>query len=147
MRAEDQSAAVTLTRRALLASGGAVGVGLALPRVAHAYAQRTSSHMRRSSYLPLIGDQFGVGGTHAKLRLAHVEDLNQHQAGSEHAFALNFAAPRGAPPLATSIPTALHHPALGRFKLLLAPGAPGGTGLRYWAVINRLHAWASLHRV
>ena len=140
MRAQDQSGAIMLTRRALLASGGAVAVGVALPRVAHTYAQQTRSYLRRSSYRPLIGHQFGIDGTRVELRLAHVEDLNRHQAASERAFALNFEAPRGAPPIATSVPTTLHHPALGRFKLLLVPGALSGTGRRYWAVINRLHA-------
>lgn len=140
MEAQDESGAATLTRRALLASGGAVGIGLAVPWAAHAYALGTRSHLRRSSYLPLIGERFQVSGTHVKLRLARVEDLNRHQAGSENAFALSFTAPRGVPPLASSVPTNLHHPDLGRFKLLLTPGAAGRTQFRYWAVINRLHA-------
>jgi hypothetical protein len=75
-----------------------------------------------------------------KLQLAQVEDLNHRQAGNEHAFALGFAAPRSASPLATRVPTILHHPALGRFRLLLVPGAPSGTPVGYWAVINRLRA-------
>src|SRR5690242_18787007 len=115
MRTQDQSGAVALTRRTLLKGAGAVAVGLALPGSARGDGRRTGWHLRRSSYRPLIGEAFRGGGRRVKVRLVDIEDLNRHQAGSDHAFALQFAAPQGAPPLPSRIPTKLIHPALGRF--------------------------------
>jgi hypothetical protein len=111
---------------------------LALPAAAAA-RRRALLHLRRSSYRGLVGQPFTVQGARAKLRLVTVRDLNRHQAGSDNAFALIFQAPRGAPRIPEAVPT-LHHPALGSFALLLCAGAPSSSGLRYAAIVNRLHA-------
>jgi hypothetical protein len=130
-----------VTRRALLKTGGAASLALALPGQALARARRPriASHLRRSSYRQLRRQRFTVVGSPVRLRLTAVEDLNQHQAQNEHAFALSFWIPRGAPPLEDEVPL-LYHPRLGSFKLMISPGAADRYGRRYYAVINRLHA-------
>jgi hypothetical protein len=130
-----------LTRRALLSAGGAASLALAIP--GHALARtrrsRAASHLRRSSYRPLLRQRFTVVGSRVRLRLISIEDLNSHQANSEHAFALNFWIPRGAPPLQDDVPQ-LYHPRLGSFKFMVSPGRIDGYGQRYCVIINRLHA-------
>jgi hypothetical protein len=139
-----------LTRRALLKTGGAAAVTLAIPGAALAKRRRwhrrarphrkaLGSHLRRTSYDPLVGQPFTVEGTGTPLKLVSVEDLNAHQASSDNAFALIFRAQPGLPTLADQVPQ-LHHPALGSFKLLISPGDAAPQGQIYSAVINRLHA-------
>lgn len=132
-----------ISRRVLLKSGGAAAIGLSLPGVAvarsHRRRVRLQSHLRRSSYTPLVDHVFSVTGGPRRLRLAAVADLNHAQAGSENAFALIFWAAPGRAPLAQAVPT-LHHRQLGTFKLFLSPGRPAAPGQTYVAVVNRLHA-------
>lgn len=132
-----------ITRRALLRSGGAAGLGLLVPGVAQARSKRRHhrihSHLVRSSYHGLVGQNFRVFGRPYHLRLTAVENLNRWQAGSENAFALIFQARPGAHPVARPAPS-LHHPRLGTFRLLLTPGRPSPTGQTYAAIINRLPA-------
>jgi hypothetical protein len=132
-----------ISRRALLRSGGVAGLALMLPGVAQARATRRHrrhlSHLRRSSYEPLVGQDFRVFGRPYHLRLVAVKDLNPAQAGSENAFALVFRARPGAAPLSKSVPW-LGHPRLSTFRLLLSPGMPSASGQPYAAVINRLPA-------
>jgi hypothetical protein len=129
---------VLVTRRAVLKAGGAAATALALPAAAFARGRALKSHLRRSSYQPLVGHRFSVSGMRSKLRLLNIQDLNSLQAHSDNAFALVFHAPHAAPPLA-QVPR-LHHPALGSFDLFLTPGKSLPTGQHYVAVINRLHA-------
>jgi hypothetical protein len=131
--------AATVTRRTLLKTTGAGAIGLTVPGAALARRRKLRSHLRRSSYHPLIGANFGVDRSHVKLKLVAVRDLNRHQAGSDHAFALIFHGPVNSPSYAHSVPE-LHHPALGHFRMLLSPGAPNRKVRSYSAVINRLHA-------
>jgi hypothetical protein len=129
------------TRRTFIARGGSAAFAAALPIRLLSRHRRLSlrSHLRRSAYHGLVGQRFSVSGTRMKLRLLAVEDLNKHQAGSDHAFALVFRASRGASRIANQVPT-LYHPSLGSFALLIAPGAPSRKGQPYAAIINRLHA-------
>jgi hypothetical protein len=122
----------------LLKAGGAAVTALALPSAALARRHARRSHLRRSSYQPLVGHRFSVSGMRSKLRLMSIKDLNSLQAHSDNAFTLVFHAPHAAPPLA-QLPR-LHHPALGSFELFLTPGKSLPTGQHYVAVINRLHA-------
>lgn len=128
-----------ISRRTLLKSGGAAGLGLVLPEMAQARAQPLQSHLRRSSYTPLIGRSFTVEGAPYRLRLVAVQDLNRAQAGSEDAFTLVFRARPGAARLAHAVPV-LHQRRLGSFRLLLSPGMASATGQPYVAIINRSHA-------
>lgn len=129
------------TRRTFIARGGSAAFAAVVPiRLLsrhRRYALRP--HLRRSSYHGLVGQRFRVSGTRTRLRLVAVEDLNKHQAGSDHAFALIFRGPRGAQRLATQVPT-LYHPSMGSFELLISPGASSRQGQPYAAIINRLHA-------
>lgn len=129
-----------ISRRTLLASGGVTAVGLTLPGAALARAtrrrQRLSSHLRRSSYKPLINQDFKVGPH--QLRLTAVKDLNPTQAGSENAFALVFRARQGEK-VARTVPT-FRHARMGAFQLFISPGKASPAGQSYVAVINRLHA-------
>ncbi len=133
--------AVELTRRALLgAGGGAVltlfggGTASALAATRRASGSRV---WRRSSYHPLVGHAFSVRGSHARLRLASVENLPARPAGSENAFALTFKTSSPVT-LPHGLPT-LHHPALGRFQLFLVPAAASGASAGFFAVIDRTH--------
>jgi hypothetical protein len=132
-----------LTRRALLKVGGTAGVALATGGTAFASIKRkrfiAKSHLRRSSYLALVGQRFATPGATGGLRLIRVEDLNAHQKGSQNAFALIFRESHGA--RALKHPTSqLHHSSLGTFPLFMVPGPASPSGQTYCAVINRLHA-------
>jgi hypothetical protein len=120
-----------LTRRSLLAGGGAAALAFALPAAATA-VRSTRSHLRRSTYSGLVGQRFAVQGTSAAIALTAVSDLTAHQRGSEDAFALRFHAPAGV--RLADVPT-LRHARLGSFALFLTPGA----GQSYTAVVNRTH--------
>lgn len=138
---DDTNAQGPVTRRSLLASGGAAALALALPGVGEAAVRkarrvRRPSHLRRSSYHSLVGQRFRVEGSSTRLRLVAVKDLTRRQRGSENSFSLTFQAPRRARLLRNQVPT-LHHPRLGSFQLLLSPGMASGSGQPYVAVINR----------
>jgi hypothetical protein len=122
----------------VLKAGGAAAAALALPSAALARRRALKSHLRRSSYHPLVGHRFSVSGMRSKLRLLSIKDLNSLQTNSDNAFALVFHAPHALPPL-DPVPR-LHHPALGSFELFLTPGKSLPSGRHYEAVINRLHA-------
>jgi hypothetical protein len=130
----------SFTRRTLLQAGGTAAIAIALP--AHAVGKarrlRRGAHLRRKSYLPLVGQRFSVLQSPVKLRLVAVKDLNKHQSRSNNAFALTFLAPPGVHELGTT--PSLRHPALGSFTLFVVAGAPTRRGQTYTAVINRLHA-------
>lgn len=140
----DGGAAVT--RRALLTSAGVAAAGLALPagaaatgsRRGHRLRARRPSHLRRSSYRPLIGERFRVSGSRVRLRLEAVQSLSVGPRDSENAFALVFRAPRGAAALRDQVPE-LHHPRLGSFRLLVSAGQDSRHGRPYAAIINRVH--------
>lgn len=130
-----------ISRRTLLASGGAAAFWLSIPGMAFGrtrrHRRRLHSHLRRSSYTPLINQNFTVGPH--RLRLVAVQDLNPAQAGSENAFALVFRGRPGDTSVARTVPT-FRHPQLGAFELFITSGRPSAGGRSYVAVINRLHA-------
>jgi hypothetical protein len=130
---------VQLTRRTLIKSGAAGAFALAMPAAAAVAKQRLQSHLRRSSYRNLVGQGFRVKGTNVSLRLTAVQDLNPHQADSEHAFALIFQAPSRARALGDALST-LDHPVLGSFDFMLTPGTASAHGRAYAAIINRARA-------
>jgi Domain of unknown function (DUF6916) len=135
---EQLARAASVTRRTLLKTSGIGALSMTIPGAALARRRRLHSHLRRSSYHGLIGTNFSVEGSRVKLKLVGVRDLNRHQAGSDHAFALVFHGPADAPSYAHTVPE-LHHPELGRFQLLVSPGRPEPNRRSYSAVINRLH--------
>lgn len=135
------------TRRWLLAAGGAAalavtvgelrGVGPVLSEVP------IPAHLRRSSYLPLVGERFeliAAGRRDVLARLVAVMDLGigkrvRPLAEAEEAFALLFHSP-SRPRLEQDV-MSLRHPALGRFQLLVSPASTGRGGQDYSAAINR----------
>jgi hypothetical protein len=121
------------TRRALLKSGCASAVALAVPGAA--WAAASQSYLKRSSYLPLVGQTFTVLGSGVSLQLTAVQDIAGAPAGSNDAFALIFGAAPGARAI-KAVPT-LSQPSLGSFQLLLAPGQASSAGASYSAIINR----------
>jgi hypothetical protein len=127
-----------LTRRAVLKVGGAAALALSTAGTALAAQRRRLSYLRRSSYLPLVGQRFAIAGG-GELELVAVRDLRDEQRDSDDAFALCFAGPRGTSALTTGLPR-LHHPALGLFALFVTTGKTTAASQHYCAVINRLHA-------
>jgi hypothetical protein len=119
-----------VTRRRLLATGGAAGAAAAFgrfPAVAGAADQAVPDYLGRSSYLALSTPTFAVGTTSAKLEA--VGDLLDLP-GSEDAFSLIFSA---AAPIEPAIQS-FSHPDLGQFEFFVAPIE--GRGL-YEVVVNR----------
>jgi Domain of unknown function (DUF6916) len=132
-----------ITRRHLIAAGGSAGVAafVALnPQVAAAASAFAGdpAHLRRSTYLPLMGQQFSLGwwGSSSSVMLASIADL-PYLKGREDAFSLTFLGEAATPP--EGAPVALRHPKLGRFELFLAPIGRETDMQRYEAVINRSH--------
>jgi hypothetical protein len=129
----------TLTRRGLLATGGAAGAAAfaALnPGVASAVTAigQDPAYLRRSGYARLVGQDFTAGGwgSTARLTLVEVADIGG-MSGRDDAFALHFVGPKG---LASGT-HALSHPALGSFKLMVGPVDPAGRSQGYEAIVDR----------
>ena len=120
--------------------GAATGVAAVLggPAALARAAGETPSHLLRSSYVPLAGQQFGVAGK--VVRLGVVDDLagaadDADLRGHPEAFALTFHGPPAA--FAPAVQT-FTHPALGRFSLFVTPvGAVEGQLQRYEVVVDR----------
>jgi hypothetical protein len=136
------------TRRRLLVAGGAAALAAIageLPGAVSALGIATSAHLRRSSYVPLIGDQFeltGTGGRSVVARLVSVTDLGigkrmRPLAGSDDAFALLFHSSSRS--LLEQDVMSIRNPVLGRFELLVSPASTGRRGQDYSAAINRAH--------
>lgn len=132
---------IRLTRRRLMASGGAAALsmglvgGVAVPRAAAA-----GSWLSRRSHAARVGQAFTArppGGPTTGLKLAGVEDLagtsrkGTSLAGRDDAFALRFARTSG--PDFPQGPVELRHRQLGRTTLFLVPGGDGS----YALVVNR----------
>ncbi|HWH11844.1 MAG TPA: hypothetical protein VG165_12005 [Solirubrobacteraceae bacterium] len=138
-----------ITRRGLLAAGGAAVVGLALAegsRLADLAGGFTSpavpAYLRRSTFSPLVGERFvlSAAGRRAVVSLVAVDDLaaggrTASVAGRDDAFALIFHAPAGAR-IDQDVMT-VSHPGIGRFPLLVSPSGTGHHGQDYAAIINR----------
>src|SRR4051794_18198143 len=121
-----------VTRRRLLATGGAAGAaaafgGLRLPASASAADQGVPDYLVRSPYLALSTPNFAVATTSAKLTA--VTDLPGLE-GSEDAFSLTFSP---AAPIEPGI-QAFSHPDLGQFEFFIAPVERSGA---YEVVVNR----------
>jgi hypothetical protein len=137
----------SLTRRRLLAAGGAAALAATLGElrgVAPVLSEVTiPAYLRRSSYLALVGERFeliAAGGRGVLARLVAVVDLGvgarvRPLGGAEEAFALLFHS-SSRPRLEQDV-VSLRHPALGRFQLLVSPASTGRRGQDYSAVINR----------
>jgi hypothetical protein len=127
-------AARGVTRRRLLATGGAAGAAAAFgglrPLTASAAEPSVPDYLGRSSYAHLSAPTFAVGTT--TLTLEQVADLggDPKLAGSEDAFSLLFSA---AAPLQPAI-QAFSHPDLGQFEFFIAPVERSGM---YEVVVNR----------
>lgn len=128
-----------MTRRRLLATGGAAGAAAALglkltsPDTASAADQGVPDYLVRSPYLALSTPNFQAGTT--TLKLEAVTDLpaaseDPKLVASEDAFSLVFSA---AAPVESTI-QAFSHPDLGQFEFFVAPIE--GRGM-YEVVVNR----------
>ena len=106
--------------------------------LAKAAAGDTPKHLLRSSYLPLAGERFRIGGK--ALQLGVVEDLagaagDRALRGHPEAFALTFYGPPNA--LGATVQT-FSHPNVGTYSLYIAPVGPvEGSVQRYEVVIDR----------
>src|SRR4051812_14047269 len=128
-----------ITRRRLLATGGAAGAAAVVglrpwdPAAAKAADADTPAYLRRSSYLRLSSPDFGSSrlGQGAGLKLVSVSDLSDPKlANSEDAFALTFTSD-------TAFEAGTRrfaHPDLGVFELFIAPVEGHGS---YEAIVNR----------
>lgn len=98
----------------------------------------TPKHLLRSSYLPLAGEQFRIGGK--LLQLGVVDDLagaedDEELRGHAEAFALTFYGPPNA--LGGAVQT-FTHPAIGTYSLFIAAVGPvAGKVQRYEVVVDR----------
>jgi hypothetical protein len=128
----------TLTRRAVLKLGGAVGLTFIVGGATSAAATRASGTWSRSTYVGLVGASFRVRGYDSKLKLTRIDDLPHRPVGSEAAFALTFQAARGAPLLPHARPS-LYHPSTGWFTMMVSPVLTTRPGRPYVAVIDRTH--------
>jgi hypothetical protein len=129
----------SLTRRGLLASGGAAGAAAfaALnPGVASAITAigDDPAYLRRSGYARLVGQDFAAGswGRTVTLTLAEVTDVAGRN-GRDDAFALLFAGPPG---IEGGIQP-LSHPSLGSFRLMISPVDPIARSQDYEAIVDR----------
>jgi hypothetical protein len=131
-----------LTRRRLLATGGAAGAAAMIgfqpwsPATAVAApASDVPMYLRRSAYLtPSTVEFIASGEGHVStLTLTGIRDLpgDPKLVGSEDAFALEFSGPSA---LQGGIDT-FTHPDLGNFELFVSPVDAGGTA--YEVVVNR----------
>ncbi|WP_210492447.1 hypothetical protein [Patulibacter sp. SYSU D01012] len=134
----DAPPAPGLTRRRLLAAGGA-GVAVLLAPGA-AQAAPLSAELRRTTWAGLADGRVTatVAGRSVGLELVEVADLPIAAAvpalrGHDGAFALRFAGPPGLP----SGTHGLHHPELGAFALFVSPVGAAGAAPRYEAVVDR----------
>jgi hypothetical protein len=128
-----------MTRRRLLATGGAAGAAAVVgfhpwdPAAAHAADADTPVYLRRSSYLKLSTLDFGSSrlGESAGLKLVSVADLSDPKlVNREDAFALTFTSDT---PFESGTRSVVH-PDLGVFELFIAPVEGNGS---YEAVVNR----------
>lgn len=122
-----------VTRRRLLATGGAAGAAAAFgglkPFTARAADPAVPDYLGRSSYAALSTPLFAVGATTAKLEA--ISDIQgDNLAGSEDAFSLTFSAQAPIEPAIQSF----SHPDLGDFEFFIAPVEGNG---RYEVVVNR----------
>jgi hypothetical protein len=137
---------MTVTRRGLLQAGGAAVLAVAVAEVGQVGTALSNvgapAHLRRSSYVPLIGDRFELNAETGRIlaRLVAVKDPGfgkpiRGATAREDVFALVFHDP-GSARLEQDVMT-LRHPALGQFRLLVSPASNGRRGQHYAAVINR----------
>jgi hypothetical protein len=124
-----------LSRRQVLQLGGAAVIAAAAPLALEQHGappptSSTPAPLRRSTYLPLVGERFAVaaGASSVALRLDEVR-------GRNHAFALLF---HGSPHrrLEQAV-RRIAHPAIGAVDLLLVPAGTGRRGQDYEVVVNR----------
>jgi hypothetical protein len=128
-----------MTRRRLLATGGAAGAAAVVgfqpwaPAAAKAADGDTPAYLRRASYLALSTPDFSSSrlGAAAGLKLVAVSDLSDPKlVNSEDAFALTFTSDT----LFESGTRSLANADLGVFELFVAPIEGNG---HYEAIVNR----------
>jgi hypothetical protein len=117
-----------LSRRRLLQLGCAAAVVAAVP-VATEPLRQAPAALRRSTWLPLVGERFAVASV--PLRLVEVR-------GRDDAFALLFHGARR-PRLEQAV-RRIAHPAMGAVDLLIVPVGLPRRGQDYEVVINRRRA-------
>jgi hypothetical protein len=121
-----------ISRRRLLQLGAAGAVAVAAPLAAGRARAGAGIPvaLRRSTYLPLVGERFTVaaGAGSAALRLVEVR-------GRDDAFALLFHG-SGRPRLEQAV-RRIAHPAIGTAELLMVPAGTGRRGQDYEIVVNR----------
>lgn len=127
-----------VTRRTLLRRGGAAGLTVAGAATLSSSAQAATAVYKRSTYTPLVGQQFTYGKVGAALRLTNVADVVGAPVGSNDAFALVFSGPSGGLPAQRNVPI-LSNPVLGKVAMFISATGGAGDAAQFVAVINRLH--------
>jgi Domain of unknown function (DUF6916) len=115
-----------ISRRRLLQLGGAAALAAAAP-VAIDRLLPAPAALRRSTWLPLVGQRFAVD--HVPLRLEEVH-------GNDDRFSLLFHSARR-PRLEQAV-RRIAHPAIGAVDLLLVPAGRVRGGHDYAVVVNRV---------
>lgn len=136
------SETATITRRTLLLASAGAAATAAIPEVASAASKRFSErfrpHLLRSTYEPLVGQDFTVGGWAGSttLRLVAVEDIpnlsGQTADFRERSFVLLFQGPADAPLEAGMY--RFKHKRTGRCDLTISSSSLGW-GVQDYAVV------------
>ncbi len=138
--------ALPLTRRALLAAGGAGAVAIAaggLVRSPSGMAARPllpGTTGTRSMFVPLVGSEFVVrpeNGRSVRTRLVQIANLTHAPRDDEDAFELLLHG-SGSSRMEQTM-ARLEHPRLRTLPLLVTPAGTGARGQDYAVVINRHH--------
>lgn len=143
-----------MSRRALIASGaslaGAAWAGLPAPRAMAATGRtrpvrseparigRGGLALRRSVFIPLVGQPFRVAHQHGSLTviLRRVSDLDPSgKTDAEKQFSLVFSDDRLAPLLSQGT-YPISHAGRGRVSLFIVPVGPRKTAQQYQAIID-----------
>ena len=133
----------TITRRTLLLAGAGAAATAAIPSAAHAASKRWSErfrpHLLRSTYEPLVGQEFTVGGWagSTRVRLALVRDIpnlsGQTPDFKERAFILVFQGAKATPLEAATY--RFKHKKTGAFDLSITSSNEGWDTQDYTVVV------------
>lgn len=132
-----------LTRRGLLAAGGAGAVTLAagglLGALPGSPATLRSVQPVRSLFTPHVGTDVllrAEGGRRVRTRLVAVEDLRHSARRDENAFGLLLHG--DGPDTLEQTLVRMEHPSFRTVPLLVSPSGTGSRGQDYFVVVNRI---------
>jgi hypothetical protein len=115
------------------ALGGTAGVGVAASALGK--PRGGAAYLRRESFLPLVGTDFGVHRPRARALRVKLIEARQLRGPGESFSLLFHARKRGGLDEGTY---RLEHPSLGSFELFVSPVGRGVKGQDLEAIINRI---------